>query len=150
MRRPDLLAPRQVSDRPRQLQHPVISPRRQVHLAHRRPHQALTRPIQLAVMPDICHSHICVANHARRVDWRSPYPAIPCFRFASPIFRRLTWHEPPPLSFARRFHPRPSDLRRLPQPVIAQLLVIHARHFDMDIDPVQQWPRYSLLLFGHC
>jgi hypothetical protein len=39
----------------------MISPRRQVHLTHRRPHQTLTFVLQLAKLPYLPNAHIRVA-----------------------------------------------------------------------------------------
>jgi len=51
----------------RQLEHPVISTRREVHLPHRSPHQRLTRPIQLAELPYLSHSHVGIADNVQHI-----------------------------------------------------------------------------------
>jgi len=42
-----------------------------------------------------------------------------------------------------------NSLTRLPYPVTAQLFIIHSRHFDMNINSIQQWTRDSFLIFCH-
>ena len=62
MRGLDLFAPRQVGYRARQLQYAVIGSCRQIVLRHRRPHQTLTFILQLAKLPDLPDTHICITN----------------------------------------------------------------------------------------
>ena len=54
--------------------------------------------------------------------------------------------EAPPLALARGLDPRSGHLRRLAAARVDGLLVIHPRHLDVDVDPVQQWTRQALLV----
>ena len=63
MRGLNLFASREIGDCPRQLQDAVLGSRREVHLAHRRPHQALTFILQLAKLTYLPHSHIGVTDN---------------------------------------------------------------------------------------
>src|SRR5512143_125234 len=113
MRRLDTLAPRQIGDRPRQFQHPMVAPRRKVHLPHGGLHQALPRPIQLAELPDLSHPHIRVADDVQS--------ARSCLSAAA----LLAVREAMPLDIPRRLHPPTYGVRRLAQPVVAELLVVY-------------------------
>jgi hypothetical protein len=63
MRRANLSRADQVSDAARQLENPVIRPRRKLHLVHRRAHQAVASLIELTVLPDLSRAHIGVAGN---------------------------------------------------------------------------------------
>jgi hypothetical protein len=45
-------------------------------------------------------------------------------------------------------HPAAHHLRRLTQPLVGELIVIDARHFDVNIDPVEQRAGNAFLVFG--
>jgi hypothetical protein len=44
----------------------------------------------------------------------------------------------PPLSLPCCLHSLPDGRRRLPQPIVGQLLVFNTGHLNVDVDPVQQ------------
>jgi hypothetical protein len=62
MRGLDLLAPRQVCDRPREFQDTVIGTRRQIKLRHCGVHQTLAFILQLAKLPYLPDAHIGVTD----------------------------------------------------------------------------------------
>ena len=112
----DLLTPRQIRDRARQLQHPVIASRREVHLSHGSADQPFSGFIQFAKLPDLPHPHISIRKNIRRFDLRESLS----------------------LSASRSFNTRTDRFGRLAHPVTAQLLVIHARDFDVYINAIEQ------------
>jgi hypothetical protein len=68
MRGLDLLKSLQICNRARQFHASpaMITPRRQIQLTHRRPHQALTLLLQPAELPDLPDAHIRIADDVRR------------------------------------------------------------------------------------
>jgi hypothetical protein len=54
--------------------------------------------------------------------------------------------EAPGLNMPSSRNPLAVGGRRLAQPLAQQLLVVHARHVDVDLDAVEQRPRDVLLL----
>ena len=70
VRRLDSFAPRQVRNRARQLQYPVIPARRQVELPHRRSDQVFPRLVQLAELANFGNAHVGVAGDIGRGDVR--------------------------------------------------------------------------------
>ncbi len=112
---------RQIRNRPRQLQHPVKRPRRQVQLLHRRLRQLLCRRPHTAKLAHLRRPHLRIA--------RQPRPLKPL-----------------ELPLPSRLHPLANRLRILHIPLIRQLLIIHARNLHMDIDAIQQWATNALLV----
>ena len=79
MRRLNLFCPRQICNRPRQLQHVVECPRTQAQLIHRDVHQRATRLIQLIEFADVCRGHTCTALRVvqcRLVEFEHQYGGI--------------------------------------------------------------------------
>jgi hypothetical protein len=62
MRRLNSFTTRQISNCTSQFQNAMIGTRRQVELAHCRPHQTLTFILQLAKLPDLGNPHVRVAD----------------------------------------------------------------------------------------
>ena len=58
-------APRQIGDRPRQLEHAVIRPRAQVHLPHRRAEELAAGLVHRAVVAHLGRAHVGVGGQAR-------------------------------------------------------------------------------------
>jgi hypothetical protein len=56
--------------------------------------------------------------------------------------------EPLPLNFTGAFHARLDGRRRLAQAAVAELVVLHPRHFDVDVNAIQQWAGDTFLKFG--
>jgi hypothetical protein len=52
------------------------------------------------------------------------------------------------LNFTGAFHARLDGRRRLAQAAVAELVVLHTRHFDVDVDAIQQWAGDTFLVFG--
>src|SRR2546428_4011634 len=88
-------------------------PRQQMQLLHRRLEQPLPRRIRLTKVAHLRRPHLRIAHHLR--------PA-----------KTLQ------LSFSRLLHPRPNRRRVLGIAFIGQLLIINVRHFNMDINAIQQ------------
>ena len=63
--------------------------------------------------------------------------SIPSPESATSPCRRWTSPKHPPLPLPLRLHAASDHSRRLPQPLIAQLPVIHTWNFDVNIGPVQ-------------
>ena len=61
----DRLGPRQIRDRPAQLEHPVIRPVRQLQLAHGRFHQRLAGIIQGTELANLGRVHVGIAGNIR-------------------------------------------------------------------------------------
>jgi penicillin V acylase-like amidase (Ntn superfamily) len=61
-------SPCQVCNRSREFQDTMISPRRQIELRHRGPHQALTLILQLAKLPYLPHAHVGVTEKIRGLE----------------------------------------------------------------------------------
>jgi len=132
MRRLDALAPRQVGDRPRQLQHPVIRPRTQAH----RPARSRTASSRCMAAP---RSWRPVSS-----TWQKSRPCVGPMSalqvkvgagFALP--RKVVAPERNPplqktarLARPRRFHPRPNGRGRLPATLVAQFLERDARRLE--------------------
>ena len=55
--------------------------------------------------------------------------------------------KPVTMALAGSLDARLDRRRRLPHPIVAQLLVLDARHLDVDINAIQQWTRDALLIF---
>jgi hypothetical protein len=53
------------------------------------------------------------------------------------------------LNIPRSLHTSTHALGRLPHPISTELFVIHARDFNMNVNPVQQRAGNSLLVFGN-
>ena len=87
MRELDSLASRQVGNRPRELQHRVKRPGRELTLRHRCADQGVPRLVQLAILAHIRRARVGVASNV--------YPS-----------------EAVPLPLPRRLHSRPYRLRR--------------------------------------
>ena len=85
-----------------------MRPRRQTHPPHRHLQSPLTRRVQNAQLADHARWYVRVIEPARL------------------------------LNAARPFHARQNLRRRFAPLVAAQLLIRHRRHFDMDIDAIQQ------------
>ena len=81
VRRLDALAPRQIRDRPRQLEHPVIRPRAQVHLPHRRAQELPAGLVHRAVVAHLGRTHVGVGGQAGALAvlrrWRTAPIAAP-------------------------------------------------------------------------
>jgi len=131
MHRLDLLTPGQIRDGARQLEDAVIGARRQVQLRHGRAHQGLALIVHLTELPHLGHAHVGVAD-----DVRSPVDSL---------IRRHT--KSSILYLPRRLDAPSNRLAGLAEAVAAQLVVVHARHFDVDVDAVEQWSRDALLVF---
>ena len=99
VRRLDALTPRQVRDRPRQLQHPMIRPRAQVHLPHRRAQELAAGLVHRAVVAHLGRAHVGVGGQAG---------ALPVLHVG----------EPGRLPRPRRLDPRPDRGRRLPAALV--------------------------------
>ena len=130
--RTEFLHTRQVGDRARQPQDEADRPRRQIELSHRGADQALTFLRKFAELPYFPHAHIGFTDDIGYFVIRT-----------SSIRISLC------LNISRRLHPCTDTLRWLSHPVSAQLFVIYAWHFDVNIDTVAQWTRDSLLVFGN-
>ena len=113
MVRHNLLVPRQVRNRPRQLQHPMVRPRRQMQLLHRRLEQPFPRRIRLTKIPYFRRPHLRIAGHLRSTKTLQ-------------------------LSFSRLLHPPPNRRRILGIALIGQLLIIDTRHLNVDVNAIQQ------------
>ena len=99
-------------------------PRTHLHLLHRRPHQPLPRFIQHPILPHLRRSHVPIAlQRSARKTLALPFP--------------------------RPLDPFPNLDRGLAQPVPGEFVVLHPRHFDVNIDAVQQWTGDSFLVFRH-
>ena len=105
------LAARQIRNRPRQLQHPVIRPGRQMQLLHSSLEQLLTRRVRLAELPHFGWAHLRIAGHLRPLE----------------AFQ---------LPFSRCLHPCSDRFCMLDFALIGQLLVIDAGNFDVDVDAI--------------
>ena len=53
------------------------------------------------------------------------------------------------LDLASGFDTQTHRLRRLAQATVAELVVLHARYFDVDVNAVQQRAGDALLVLGH-
>jgi hypothetical protein len=96
----------------------MVGTRRQVELRHCRPHQTQTLLLQLAVFSHFSHTHIGIAKNSAPIGAREPGALnIPC-----------------------RLHARADEFGFFPHSIPAQLLIIHARDLDVNIDVVEQWP----------
>jgi hypothetical protein len=121
MRRPDVGRAREVGDRTGQLEHTVVGACREVQLAHGRLHQPLARAIELAVAAHLGRPHIGVGQQARALETLG-------------------------LDLPSGRNPLADSMRRLAQPLSAELLVVHAWNIYVDVDAVEQRPRDALLL----
>jgi hypothetical protein len=117
MRRGDVVIPRQIRNRSRDLQNAVERARRELQLLHRRTHERLSCRIQPAN-----HSHVGGRHVRVAVDVR----IVRC--------------EPRALSLSCSLDPRCNDGRGFAQSLARELFVWHTRHFDMNINPVEQRP----------
>jgi len=125
----DLLTPRQIRNRARQLQDAMIGSRRQIELRHRRPHQTLTLLLQPAKLPDLPHAHIRITDNVRRTVIR----------------------EARELSLTRGLHACANRLRRFTHTIPAQFFIINSWDFDAAsrINSIEQGTRDPLLIFRH-
>jgi len=121
MCRSDVIGPRQVGDRARQLQHPMVGACRKVQLAHGRLHQPLARALELAVPAHLGRPHVGVGQQPRALEALGLAHA----RRGDALAHRAGW-------FALPFS--------------GQLIVIHARHIHMDVDSIDQRAGESLLV----
>jgi hypothetical protein len=117
------LTARQVRNRPRQLQHPVIYPGRQVQLLHRRLQQLFPRRIRLAELAHLRRPHLRVARQLR---------ALEAFQ----------------LAFARGLNSRSNGLGILDIALVGQFLIIDAEDFDVDVYTVQERSADLFLVAG--
>ena len=113
MRRLNCFAPRQVCYRAREFQDAVIGARRELQLAHGRFDQTLPGFVQFTKLAHLGHAHIGIADQ----------------RCARKAFA---------LVLARAFHPFANIRRGFPQSVTGQFFIVHARDFNMNVNPVQQ------------
>ncbi len=112
----NLLCPGQIGDGARQLEHPVVGTRRELQLHHGGLHQRPPGIVQLAEVAHLGRAHVCIAGNRGGV-------------FSLPV-ETLALHLP------CRLHPPLQHRRRLSQPAAAQLVVLHARHFHVDVDAI--------------
>jgi hypothetical protein len=56
--------------------------------------------------------------------------------------------EPAPLDFTGRFYSFLDNRREFAQATVAELLILNAWYFDVDVDAVQQWAGDAFLVFG--
>jgi hypothetical protein len=103
----------------------MICPGGQLQLAHRSSHKAFAGLIQLAELMHLGHAHVGVADDANRV------------------------REPRALSLVRRLSTGADVGTGFTQVITTQLLVVHARDFDVDINSVKDGTRDTLLVFGN-
>ena len=127
MRRQDGLASGQVGNCAGQLQRAMIGARRKVELAHRRAHQAVASFVQFAELAHLGHAHIGVTDNIRRTGLRKALQ----------------------LSLAGGLHALADVGGSLAEPVAAQFFVIHPRHLDVDVDPVEHRAGNPFLVLGH-
>jgi hypothetical protein len=111
----------QVGDGAGELEHPVVGAGRELELAHGRFHQALAGVVQAAPAPDLGRAHLAVGAQ----------PA------AGEALR---------LELPGRDHALADALRRLAAALAGQLVILDLRHLDVDIDPIEQRPRQTLLV----
>jgi len=93
-------------------------------LAHRCADQVVTSFVQLAEFSHFSHTHIGVAGDV-----------CPGEAFA--------------LALAGGLHPGADDRRWFAHSVAGQLVIIHTRDFNMDVDPVEQGAGDAFLVFGN-
>jgi hypothetical protein len=105
--------PRQVGDGAGELEHAMMRPCREVQLAHSRLHEVLAGTVERAVCPHLGRPYVGVGQQARALEALS-------------------------LTHARRGDPLAHRAGRLAQALDAELLVLDARHLDMDVDAVEQ------------
>jgi len=84
----------------------MIRPRRQIHLTHRRPHQALTFILQLAKLTYLPHAHIGVADNIGLRIGKTILLSIPC-----------------------GLHARADGFAGFTDSISAELFIIHTRDF---------------------
>src|SRR2546430_2350707 len=107
----------QVRDRPRDLENPVVRPRREREPGDRGTEQRVGALRHAAERPDVACRHVRV-----RID---PGPA----------------GESLPLHHTRAIHPLPHRRARLAPALIRERAVLHRRHLEVDVDPVEQRTR---------
>ena len=110
-------------NRPRQLQHPMICPCRQMQLLHRRLEQLLTWRIRLAELAHLRRPHLGVAGQLR---------AFEAFQ----------------LAFTRSLHSCADRPGILDLSLVGQLFIIDSRHLHMNVDTVHQRTADLLLVAG--
>ncbi len=113
MSRSDFHGPGQIGDGAGQLEDAVVSARGKLQAGHGGFHQAAAGIIQNAERANFRRAHIRVASD------RAVREALA-------------------LALAGRFHPRAYGRRGFPQARVAQFLVFHPRHLDMDVNAVEQ------------
>jgi hypothetical protein len=118
--RGDLVFGGEIGDGARQLQHPVVSAGGESHLAHSRTEQRLGGIVEGGILAQLLGTHVgvgqeCGAGEAPRLDLPRTGDALLDGRGS------------------------------LTRPPIRKLLVRDARHVEMDVDAVQQWPTDPLL-----
>ncbi len=105
----------------------MIAARRQIELRHGRPHQALTLVLQPAKLPYLPDAHIGVAND------------IGCSMTGEALV----------LNIACGLDSCLNRFGHFACSIPAQFLVIHTRHFDVNINTVKQRSGDSLFVFRH-
>ncbi len=120
----DVLRSLQVSYRTGHLEYPVKGSGRQVEPLGGGLQQTLGAVVQLTELPDLGGTHLGVAEKAA---------------FLEPIL----------LNPPRLFHPHPGSAGIFSRCVFHQLLVLHRRDFDENVDPVKQRTADALLITGH-
>jgi hypothetical protein len=118
--RGDLLLGREVGDRARQFQHPVVGAGGEPHLAHGRAEQCLGGVVEGGLLAQLFRTHVGVGQQCRT-------------------------GEPRRLDGSCAFDALLDGPGELPWTTVRQLLVGDARHVQMDVDAVQQRPTNSLL-----
>ena len=129
----------QVGDRAGELQDAVKGAGAQLQLAHGRFDQRLAALVQLAELPHLGWPHVRVA--------RQQYTTSSSICRPSSVVRRRSG-QPLPLHTPRPLHPLPDSRARLAQPFAGQLVVVDARHVDVDVDTVEEGARDALLIAG--
>ena len=92
----------------------MIGTRQQIELTHRRSHQTLTFVLQFAKLPYLSDAHIGIADDLRAVTGESLL-----------------------LNISRGLYSGAYRFARLPQPIPAQLFIIHARNFDVNVNSIK-------------
>jgi len=102
----------------------MIRPRRQIELAHRRTHEALTFFREFAELPNFPNPHIGVANHGKAKFGNFAFPT------SGDVGLRIAFVEYP-MPLAREY------TQMTPHSIANQLFVIYARHFDVNVNSVK-------------
>ena len=89
--------------------------------------QTLAFILQPAILPDLPHPHVGIADNVRRAVWWESFV----------------------LYLTCQLDSCTNSLGGFSQSITAQLFIIHTRHFDMNIDPIQHGTGNALLVFGN-